>query len=365
MDTMDFPYSHTPPSISISIGREPSPIKKKRTGSISGRLRSASEYLEQGKITEEERGLVKEMIIRRDVRTEEAFERIEAGDTDRFREILHNSMTTSDPYGLDSLTEDMSNFGGASSLGSNTPHESHPKLFSIDDDGMNWMDPSKEEPGLKKESELFHFDMDVSRSPELNPYAYRVHKDSLAAIEGDIGLLTSGDKNSLLAVFDDDYREESLFGQDFLSSNHSMPIGIPNRDRNNSYLSRASTSPRNHFEYKIDAQGYLGSRPINLGRNKANGAGQNKLKAQNKKNQTVNRKKDNDRMHNENTDVAYNQTRELPPDLIDRAGPGGRVSNSVSCFWRRSSFSAWCSCRLALTLLSKDASYWRSFWRND
>ena len=329
METMEFPYAHTPPSISISIGREPSPMKKKRSGSISGRLRSASEYLDQGKITEEERGLMKEMIIREDVRTEEAFERIEAGDTDRFREILQNSISKDDPYGLDSLTQGLSNFGGASSLGSNTGHDNHTSMFSFECEGSSWLEPTKEEPGLRKESDLFQLDMDESRSPETNHYAtYRVHKDSLAAIEGDMGVFASGDKNGFLAVFDDDYREGSLFGQDLLGSNHSMPIGIPNRDRNNSYLSHVSTSPRNQFELKIDQQNYLGAKPKNRSRAKPNSS-QTKIKKPTKKNQTVNRKKENGRIqgnHNERPVMAYHENKELPADLIDKAGPDGRVS---------------------------------------
>lgn len=266
---------------------------------------------------------MKEMIIREDVRTEEAFELIEAGDTDRFREILQNSTSADDPYGLESLTQGLSNFAGASSLGSNTAHD----MFSFECEGSgSWMDPVKEEPAVRKENDMFQLDMDESRSPEVNPYAYRVHKDSLAAIEGDMSMFSSGDKNSLLAVFDDDYREESLFGQEFMSNNHSMPIGIPNRDRNNSYLSHMSTSPRNQFERKLDPQTYLGAKPKSRVRQNA---APNKSKKPTKKNQVVHRKKENGRIQRshyaERPVMPYSQTEELPPDLIDRAGADGRI----------------------------------------
>ena len=60
--TMQFPLSHTPPSMPVGSLEAPQ-SKRPRAGSVSGRLRSASDLCEDGTISQNQKGLVKDMII--------------------------------------------------------------------------------------------------------------------------------------------------------------------------------------------------------------------------------------------------------------------------------------------------------------
>jgi hypothetical protein len=84
---MQFPLSHTPPSMPIGSLEAPS-SKRPRSGSISGRLRSASDLCEDGTINQNQKGLVKDMIISGDSNMAHALEEYEKGNPRPIRKLL-------------------------------------------------------------------------------------------------------------------------------------------------------------------------------------------------------------------------------------------------------------------------------------
>jgi hypothetical protein len=81
--------SHTPPT-ALGTSYEASHFgKRARSGSISGRLRSASEYLEdKGLIDRETRGILKDLIIIGDEELQQAIDRYEGGDPSLLEEMI-------------------------------------------------------------------------------------------------------------------------------------------------------------------------------------------------------------------------------------------------------------------------------------
>jgi hypothetical protein len=81
--------SHTPPT-ALGTSYEASHFgKRARSGSISGRLRSASEYLEdKGLIDRETKGILKDLIIIGDEELQEAIDRYEGGDPSLLEEMI-------------------------------------------------------------------------------------------------------------------------------------------------------------------------------------------------------------------------------------------------------------------------------------
>ena len=86
---MQFPLSHTPPS----LGSLEAPMSKRpRAGSISGRLRSASDLCEDGTINQNQKGLVKDMIISGDSSMALALEEYEKGNPAPIRKLLNSGV---------------------------------------------------------------------------------------------------------------------------------------------------------------------------------------------------------------------------------------------------------------------------------
>lgn len=86
---MNFPFSHSPPSRgSLSSSLEPGPYKRQRSGSVSGRLRSASDLCEDGTISASQKGLVKDLIISGDPALAEALEAYERGEKGPIKRYL-------------------------------------------------------------------------------------------------------------------------------------------------------------------------------------------------------------------------------------------------------------------------------------
>lgn len=94
---MEFAYlSHTPPSLPKG-SLEPSSWKRARmpggrgrAQSISGRLRSASDLVEEGVISQEQKGMLKDMIISGDQRLTDALEKYERGDLSGLQSLMQD-----------------------------------------------------------------------------------------------------------------------------------------------------------------------------------------------------------------------------------------------------------------------------------
>lgn len=84
------PLSHTPPSIASSY--EVSHFgKRARAGSVSGRLRSASEYLERkGLLDRNTKGILQDLIIIGDEELQSAIDFYEAGDPSKLEEMIQS-----------------------------------------------------------------------------------------------------------------------------------------------------------------------------------------------------------------------------------------------------------------------------------
>jgi len=80
--------SHTPPNLPFgSIGREPSQMKRMRSNSVSGRLRSASKIFEDGVIDQKQKSKLKEMIIADDPKALRMIQRYNQGDASVLDEL--------------------------------------------------------------------------------------------------------------------------------------------------------------------------------------------------------------------------------------------------------------------------------------
>lgn len=305
----------------MSIGREPSPMKKKRSesisnksrsDSISGRLRSASELFELGFIEKEDMGSLKEMIIRQDERTDEALARARAGEKKVYREILNSSMGLDDPYGMDSLYQSFSNFGGSGSLGSNPSKDVQDHLFSFENDGAPFVqDADREEPLLKPEGGLFSLDIEENVSEHSK---YRVHADSIAAIN-----------DMPLDIYDhDDMRDDYIFGQD-QSVTASSPVQIPGIDRGGDIQYMNNREP----ERKFDASSYMKhSRQKPAAQRKPKKKTQKKSQGTSRRKETKKTKNiDNGSMTTTENTFAPSEPLETPPELIDRAGVNGKIGS--------------------------------------
>ena len=72
--------SHTPPTHHGPSSYEASSTKRPRAGSVSGRLRCASDLEDRGIIDAHEKGILKDLIISGDERLQTALDRFESGD---------------------------------------------------------------------------------------------------------------------------------------------------------------------------------------------------------------------------------------------------------------------------------------------
>ena len=131
---MEF-LSHTPPAMPDG-SLKPSSWKRSRFGgrdrapSISGRLRSASDLVEGGVISDVQKGTLKDMIISNDPRVDEALRMADEGNFQQLQEVLaaahdkprNSSMDLVNDLGLDQL--DL-NFFDMGSLPKPSPPASH------------------------------------------------------------------------------------------------------------------------------------------------------------------------------------------------------------------------------------------------
>lgn len=76
--------SHTPPNFTPG-SYEISHMKRARAGSISGRLRSASDLEEKGLIDKSQKGLLKDLIISGDAELQTALDQYDEGDATRLQ----------------------------------------------------------------------------------------------------------------------------------------------------------------------------------------------------------------------------------------------------------------------------------------
>ena len=100
---MDY-LSHTPPSLPKG-SLNPGPAKRMRAGTADnsvrrssmseplGRLRAASDLCDDGVISVQEKGLIKDMIVNNDPRLTSALEKYERGDMSEVRVLFSNSAT--------------------------------------------------------------------------------------------------------------------------------------------------------------------------------------------------------------------------------------------------------------------------------
>ena len=80
LDTDGIMLSHTPPTHHGPSSYEASSTKRPRAGSVSGRLRCASDLEDRGIIDAHEKGILKDLIISGDERLQTALDRFESGD---------------------------------------------------------------------------------------------------------------------------------------------------------------------------------------------------------------------------------------------------------------------------------------------
>lgn len=106
--------SHTPPTAS---SYEAAHMKRPRNGSISGRLRSASDLEERGIIDAQEKATLKDLIIRGEERIHTALDRFEQGDSSELESLMHNG-TLSKRGNMDLMEELDLTFSQATSFGS-------------------------------------------------------------------------------------------------------------------------------------------------------------------------------------------------------------------------------------------------------
>ena len=123
---MEF-LSHTPPSFPDG-SLKPSSFKRGRWGgreraqSISGRLRSASDLVDDGVISGSEKGYLKDMIIANDPRVDEALKSASEGNFNPLQQVLsqagkdrprHSSIDLVADLGLEGLDLNFFDMGGS------------------------------------------------------------------------------------------------------------------------------------------------------------------------------------------------------------------------------------------------------------
>lgn len=166
--------SHTPPT-ALGTSYEASHFgKRARSGSISGRLRSASEYLEdKGLLDRETKGILKDLIIIGDEELQQAIDRYEGGDPSLLEEMISSGALQNrlpkdiDILGdldLDFLTMDanmdgMEEVGGL--IGNIDPLHSGDNLDDIITSSLNPTQriPSQAHPGYSAQAQLQHNNM--------------------------------------------------------------------------------------------------------------------------------------------------------------------------------------------------------------
>jgi len=120
-------------------------MKRVRSGSVSGRLRSASQLFEDGAISQTEKSRLKEMIIAEDPKAADLINRYDKGDKGVLRELASGGHNHSIDL-VDELSLDLLNFGGdglklpGSLSGSNPNDEMMKELFNMDDNDA-WEGP--------------------------------------------------------------------------------------------------------------------------------------------------------------------------------------------------------------------------------
>jgi hypothetical protein len=140
---MNLLFSHSPPNPS-SIPTD-GIYKRQRSGSVSGRLRSASDLCEDGTISASQKGLVKDLIISNDPNMAEALEAYERGNRGPIKAYLNSgamnrrsSIDLVAELGMDGLDMNMFDFqdgqGGASGGSSFDISDDMDMPFSFYDD---------------------------------------------------------------------------------------------------------------------------------------------------------------------------------------------------------------------------------------
>lgn len=95
--------SHTPPSFSNSM--EMPNVKRSRSGSVSGRLRSASDLEERGVIDRYQKGVLKDLIIAGDASLQEALVKFEDGDPSLLEKLMDSGALNKKSSSLDLLDD--------------------------------------------------------------------------------------------------------------------------------------------------------------------------------------------------------------------------------------------------------------------
>jgi len=149
---MEF-LSHTPPSLPDGSLKAP-PWKRGRWGgrdrapSISGRLRSASDLVEGGVISDLQKGTLKDMIISNDPRVDEALRMADDGNCSQLQEVLraaqdkpcNSSMDLVNDLGLEQLDLGFFDVGGSGVKPPSETSASGDAQFQFDDDMWDIVD---------------------------------------------------------------------------------------------------------------------------------------------------------------------------------------------------------------------------------
>lgn len=130
--------SHTPPALHpLASSYEASHQKRPRSGSLTSRLRSASDLEERGIIDQHEKGIMKDLIISGDERLQTALDRFESGDPSELEVLMHSGVLTR--RGSMDLLEDLdlsflqaSLGGGDGGLGASGSHSALAGDVSVD-----------------------------------------------------------------------------------------------------------------------------------------------------------------------------------------------------------------------------------------
>ncbi len=167
--------SHTPPTFSTSM--EHGGFKRPRSGSISSRLRSASDLCDEGVLNQRQKGVLKDLIISGDAEVENAIQRHRTGDPSAVRDLNRlsrverkSSLDLLGSYG--DLDLNFLNVGGMSNpgtpaLGALTPKWGPGEVFAMDVEGG------------------FEFTIDEDGSDLVNIPLVHVARDELSSVGGE------------------------------------------------------------------------------------------------------------------------------------------------------------------------------------